>query len=82
MRWGYTARSWHAAQTQGVCPPLDAEPDGPVRHAWNGLPAKRPGAPLYAICGAALRGLGPRSDYFDPAHPRACKRCIDQADDA
>lgn len=74
MRWGFTGRGGLAARE---APGFD-----PVRHAWNGLPAKRKGAPVHAICGAALRGLGPREEYFDSAHPRACDRCIDQADDA
>lgn len=74
MRWGYTARSWHASRVGHAA--------GPIRHAWDGLPANRPGARIHAICGAALVGLGPQREYFDPAHPRVCDRCIEHSDDA
>lgn len=62
-RWGYTARA------------LGDDSPGPVRHAWDGLPAKRKHAPVHAVCGAALRGLGPRQEHFRADHPRACRRC-------
>lgn len=78
MRWGYTARSSDGLALRGICRRI-SDPDS-VRHAWDGLSAKRKGAPIHAICGAALRGLGPREEYFDPAHPRSCARCIDNAD--
>lgn len=68
MRWGHTARNGGAMDRN----------DDPIRHAWDGFPAKRKGAPVHAICGAALRRLGPRDQHFDPAHPRACSRCADQ----
>lgn len=61
-RWGYTAR-------------VGIEALNPIRHAWNGAPATRRDAPVHALCGAALRGLGGRSEHFDPNHERACKRC-------
>jgi hypothetical protein len=66
MRWGYTARGGLRAHEQR----------DPVRHAWDGYPAARRHARLHAECGAALIGLGPRAEYFDPAHPRACQRCV------
>lgn len=63
MRWGTTGRTtWNA----GI---------GPIRHAWDGLPARRKNAPVRALCGAALRGLGPRDEAFDPKHDRACNSC-------
>lgn len=63
MRWGTTARgTWNAGE-------------GPIRHAWDGLPAKRRYARVHALCGAALRSLGPRDEPFDPKHPRSCNAC-------
>lgn len=68
-RWGYTGRGGASVL-----------PEQRVRHCWDGLPAKRKHAPVHALCGAALRGLGPRDEPFDPAHPRACTRCTYSAD--
>lgn len=65
MRWGYTARNGGSV----------GKNDDPIRHAWDGLPAKRKSAPVHALCGAALRRLGPREEQFDPEHERACRRC-------
>jgi hypothetical protein len=65
-RWGYTARAEHDRLRDDF---------DPIRHAWDGYPAKRKHAPVHARCGAALRGLGPRSEHYDPDHPRACRRC-------
>jgi hypothetical protein len=76
MRWGYTARSTPGHADRGMSPRAD-DPD-PVRHLWDGLPAKRKHAPVHAVCGAALRGLSPNREQFDPAHPRACSRCADR----
>lgn len=63
-RWGVTGR--HAASVL---------PEDRIRHAWDGLPAKRKHAPVHALCGAALRSLGPRGEVYDPDHPRACRDC-------
>jgi hypothetical protein len=65
MRWGHTARDGGSVGRN----------EDPIRHAWDGFPAKRKGAPVHALCGAALRVLGPRSEGFDANHPRACRRC-------
>lgn len=76
-RWGYTARQ---TPEDGVLYPInDARSDGPVRHAWDGRPARRTNAPVHALCGAPLRGLSPNREAFDPAHPRACRACRRQA---
>lgn len=64
-RWGHTGRA----------PLVWGRNDDPIRHAWDGYPAKRKHAPVHALCGAALRGLGPRGEVYDPDHPRACQRC-------
>lgn len=67
MRWGTTARATiHTHGERGL---------GPIRHAWDGLPAKRKHARVHAICGAPLRRLGPRDEQFDPKHPRTCNTC-------
>lgn len=64
MRWGVTGR--HASRIL---------PENRIRHAWDGLPARRKHAPVHALCGAALRSLGPRDEPFDPKHERACNAC-------
>lgn len=66
MRWGYTGR---------VSLPMGGHEPNPIRHAWDGYPARRKHAPVRALCGAALRGLGPRGEPFDPKHERACNAC-------
>lgn len=78
MRWGYTARSTPGMADRGMSP--RAGDTDAVRHCWDGYPAARKGARIHAICGAALVGLGPAREYFDPAHHRACARCIELSD--
>lgn len=79
MRWGYTARSWHAARAHGILTPKDAEQDGPIRHAWDGQQRTGSMRRLHARCGAALINLAPQTgtmdDHFDAKHPRACRHC-------